>query len=166
MLHYGNFHENMYAGAISHPCSYESGTVGFPHHNYTRSPPYDQSSCTPFYFRTIMRMVQVDHLLCYGAPGYPPISQRNTRTTSSYGFLACQPPIIDPAFFLMSILMRVHQMSLAWRTSEVPLGMIEKNPFSHVVKSNRGYHCERDVHSNSWYVEIRLPVLHLKSRKQ
>lgn len=148
------YHEHVYAGAGAHPYSYESGTVGFPHHIYAGSPPYGYSYGTPLSPNYNAYSSGGSSPLSYGAPGYPSVSHGTTRTTSSYGFLAQQPPMINPEFFLLGdILMRVRQVPLAqaWRASEVP-GVIE-NLFSHVVQSNRGYPHARDLPSNNQYSE-------------
>lgn len=149
------YHEGMHAGYQSHPYSYETSTVGFPHHRYTGSPPYGSPYSTPLsphYNYAYSSGGSFHH--GYVTPGYPPFVHGTTRTTAPYGYLPHQPPIIDPELLLIgNILMRIRQMPLAqaWRTSEEPV--MEKYPFSHVVQSNSNYHRERGLHSNSQFSE-------------
>ncbi|XP_017290721.1 uncharacterized protein LOC108247257 [Kryptolebias marmoratus] len=151
------FHEDVYAGAGAHPYGYERGIMEFPHYSYAGSPPYGYNYGTA---------LSPPDNYAYGsggssphgsvAPGYHPVGHGTTRTTSSYSYLPQQPAIIDPELLLIgNILMRIRQMPLAqaWGTSEVPVGMLEKYPLSHVVQSHGGYHRARDLYSNNQYSE-------------
>ncbi|XP_013880769.1 uncharacterized protein LOC106529807 [Austrofundulus limnaeus] len=150
------YHEDMHAG--SHPYSYESSTMGFPHHSYTGSPPYGSPYSTafsPHYNYAYSSGGSLHH--GYVAPAYPPFGYGTTKTTPPYGYFLQQHPLIDPELLLIgNLLMRIRQMPLAqaWRSSEESVGAIEeKYPFSHVVQSNSNSHRERDLRSNSQYSE-------------